>query len=202
MHLQSNTVFDLNVGAIGHMRCCPVHAISSVIIFLDIMCPMHLQILKLLRLTVLKKMRFQETTLFYFYLGHTEHCPVSYIQLQILKLLRLMVQEEMHLHKNTLFDLCPWLRNFSQYPLYHADYAATKFKVAAANGLGDTLSRNRTHERARTRMGRQTDRTRRINVHFFQKEAKLSILWILLQNFKGHIYFIKFCHHRNNQYMS
>ena len=64
MHLQSNTVFDLDVGAIGHMRCCPVHAISSVIFFRDIMCPMHLQILKLPRPTVLKKIRFQENTLF------------------------------------------------------------------------------------------------------------------------------------------
>ena len=36
-------------------------------------------------------------------------------------------------------------------------YAATKFKVAAANDLGrDTLPRNRTHERTRT--DRRADR--------------------------------------------
>ena len=29
----------------------------------------------------------------------------------------------------------------------------------------------------------------------------MSILRILLQYFMGHVYFMKFCHHRNNQYM-
>ena len=45
---------------------------------------------------------------------------------------------------------------------HHVTYAATKFKVAAANGLvEDTITRNRTHERTRTRMYRRTDRLRR-----------------------------------------
>ena len=61
------------------------------------MCPMHLQISKLSRPTVLKKMRFQENTLFD--LGPEKCCPISYIQLQRLKLLRQMVQEKMHLLK-------------------------------------------------------------------------------------------------------
>ena len=34
-----------------------------------------------------------------------------------------------------------------------------------------------------------------------EKAGKMSILRILLQYFKGHVYFMKFCHHRNNQYM-
>ena len=33
MNLQSNIVFDVDVGVIGHMRCCLVHAISSVYSF-------------------------------------------------------------------------------------------------------------------------------------------------------------------------
>ena len=65
----------------------------------------------------------------------------------------------MHLHENNLFDLFSWPRNVAQYPLHHVTYnAATKFKVAATNSLGeDTITRNRTQERTRTRMERRTD---------------------------------------------
>ena len=86
-----------------------------------------------------------------------------------MKLLRLMVKEGMHLHKILYLtfvlqhEMLPRL-----YPLHHAAYAVTKFKVAAVNGLGGgTLPRNCTLERTYTRMDRRTDRPRRINVPFF-----------------------------------
>ena len=49
----------------------------------------------------------------------------------------------------------------------------------------------------------QTGRPQRIYAYFFlqEKAGKMSILRILLQYFKGHVYFMKFCHHRYNQYM-
>ena len=54
--------------------------------------------------------------------------------------------------KNTLFDL-------DREMLPSVAYAATKFKVAAANDLGrDTLPRNRTHECTHTHMDRRADR--------------------------------------------
>ena len=68
----------------------------------------------------------------------------------------------MHLHENYLFDLFLLPRNVAQYPLHKVTYnAATKFKVAATNDLGEgTITRNRTHERTRTRMVRRTDSDR------------------------------------------
>ena len=46
----------------------------------------------------------------------------------------------MHLHKNTVFE----------------------FKIAEANGVGeDTITRNCSHDRTRTRMDRRMDRLRR-----------------------------------------
>ena len=76
-----------------------------------------------------------------------------------------MIQEEMHLHENNLFAIFSWPRNVvAQYPLHHVTYAATKFKAAAADGLGeDTITWNRTHEYARTRMDRRMDRFRWTN---------------------------------------
>ena len=107
----------------------------------------------------------------------------------------------MYLHKNTLFDLCP--RNVAQYPLHHTDYAATKFKVDAANGLGgDTLPRNRTNVLARAWTDGRTDPDELMYLFFYKKKrVKMSILRIRLQYFKGHVYFMKRYHHRNNQYM-
>ena len=57
-------------------------------------------------------------------------------------------------------------------------YITTKFKAAVANGLGeDTITRNRTHERTRTRMKRRTDRLWYvINVPFFlQVKAGINV---------------------------
>ena len=94
MNLQSNTVFDPDVGVIGH---------QGMLYHVYILSRYHVSYapanLKLPRPTVLKKKRFQEKTYLTFDLGPTKCCPVSYIQLQRLKLLRLMVQEKMHLHK-------------------------------------------------------------------------------------------------------
>ena len=73
--IQSNTVFDLVIGVKGHMRCCPVHAISSVYSF-EI--SYVLLILTLPRTTVLKKMRFQENTLFD--LGRTKCCTAAKVE--------------------------------------------------------------------------------------------------------------------------
>ena len=43
-------------------------------------------------------------------------------------------------------------------------YAATKFKDAAADGIGeDPITRNRTHEHTSTRIDRRTDRLRWTN---------------------------------------
>ena len=102
------------------------------------------------------------------------------IQLQRLNVLQLMVQEEMHLHENNLFAIFPWPRNVvAQYPpLHHVTYAATKFKAAAADGLGeDTNTWNRMHEHTRSRKGRRTDRLRWTNfgtklmyLYFYKKE--------------------------------
>ena len=67
MNLQSNTVFDPDVhdvGVIGSHEMLPSACYIICIFFRDSMCPMHLKILKLPRPTVLKKMRFQENTLF------------------------------------------------------------------------------------------------------------------------------------------
>ena len=36
-------------------------------------------------------------------------------------------------------------QNVAKYPLHHVTYASTKFEVATANGLGDTITRNHTH---------------------------------------------------------
>ena len=91
----------------------------------------------------------------------------------------------MHFPENTLFDIFPLPRNVAQYHLHHVTYAATKFKVAAANGLGDTFTRNRTHKR--TRMDIRTGSPRQIHVPFFlqEKACKMYILRIRLQYFKG-----------------
>ena len=44
----------------------------------------------------------------------------------------------MHLHENNLFAIFPRPRNVvAKYPLHHVTNAATKFKAAAANGLGE-----------------------------------------------------------------
>ena len=52
----------------------------------------------------------------------------------------------MHLQKIHYLTLTLGVKvtqNFSQYPLHHVAYAATKFKVATSNGLGgDTFTRN------------------------------------------------------------
>ena len=68
-------------------------------------------------------------------------------------------------------------------------YAATKFKVAAVNGLGeDTITRNRTHERTHTCIDRRMDRLRRTYfgtklMYLFSTRKsgyKMSILRIIL----------------------
>ena len=48
----------------------------------------------------------------------------------------------MHLHEKNLFAIFPLPRNVvAQYPLHHVTCAATKFKAAAADGLGeDTIT--------------------------------------------------------------
>ena len=47
-----------------------------------------------------------------------------------------MVKEEMHLHEIIYLTFFPWPKNVVvHYPLHHVTYAATKFKIAAANGL-------------------------------------------------------------------
>ena len=87
-------------------------------------------------------------------------------------------------------------------PVSLTSFGLCSFKVS--NGFGGvTLSKKHTHERTRTRMDIQTDRPRQINVSFFlqEKAGKMSILRIRLQYFKGHVNFLKFCHHRINQYM-
>ena len=85
----------------------------------------------------------------------------------------------MHLHENNLFDLFLWPRNVvAQYPLHHVIYAATKFKVASANSLGeDTITRN---EHIRTRMDSRMDRLSRTDfdskfMHPFSPQEKVAI---------------------------
>ena len=78
------------------------------------------------------------------------------MQLQSLKLLRLIFQEEMHLQEHTLLTFDLWVkatRNVAQYSLHHGTYAATKFKTARSNCLGDKITRNVTDGRTH----RQTD---------------------------------------------
>ena len=56
-----------------------------------------------------------------------------------MKLLRPTVWEEMHLQENLFLTLDLGVKvtqNIAQYPLRHVTFTATKFKVAASNGLG------------------------------------------------------------------
>ena len=48
----------------------------------------------------------------------------------------------MHLHENNLSAIFSWPRNVvAQHSLHHVTYEATKFKAAAADGLGeDTIT--------------------------------------------------------------
>ena len=83
----------------------------------------------------------------------------------------------MHLHENNLFAIFPWPQNVvAQYPLHHVTCAATKFKAAPADGLGeDTITWNRMHEHTRTHMDRQTQMDQlwyEISVPFFLQKKR------------------------------
>ena len=93
------------------------------------------------------------------------------MHLQSLKLLHQKVLEEMPLQENSLFDLDLGVKvtqNVAQYPLNHVTYSATKFEVAASNGLGgDTFTRNMTD---RQMDGRRPDFGTKLVYPFFLKK--------------------------------
>ena len=116
MHLQENTLFDLDlwVKVTGNDVLCPLHHVTYA------------------------ATEFEVTT------SNSLEAFTRKFKLTLI-LLHPMVKERMHLQENTLFDLDLWVKvagNVGQYPLHHVTYPARKFEVAMTNRLiGDTFTR-------------------------------------------------------------
>ena len=142
MHLQENTLFDLDLGikVTKNIAQCPRHHMTYALV------PAKLDIM--LQLTVKEKMHLQESTLFDLDLWvkvtrSVAHCPlhnVTYEPTEFETTISKGLGGEAFTRKfnNLSLALIKVTQNFDQYPLRHVTYMypATKFEAATSNCLG------------------------------------------------------------------
>ena len=144
-HLQKIHYMTLTYGSRSHQMLSSAH---------QIIWPLHLQSLKLLRPTVLEKMHLQESTLFDLDLQvnvtlNVAQCPlhhVTYAPTEFEVTTSKALGGEAFTRKFNIWPLTLTLGSMSHKccpdPLHHVTYPATKFEVAWSNRLGgDTFTR-------------------------------------------------------------